>query len=88
MNYTKINLTDSSRNSDPAHNDLIRYSYEDGMVIEKKYFDPPETEVQATESARRWRNNKLKYTDFIVPLTDYPNYQSWINYRQELRAQT
>lgn len=38
--------------------------------------------------AREWRNNELKDTDFIMPLSDYPNRDAWITYRQELRDWT
>lgn len=41
----------------------------------------PQFEIQQ----RRWRDNKLKETDFIVPTTDYPNHTDWLTYRQALR---
>ena len=44
----------------------------------------PETLAEAKE----WRNNELQATDFIVPLTDYPNHAAWLTYRQELRDWT
>lgn len=34
---------------------------------------------------KEWRNGELQKTDFIVPLTDYPNHASWLTYRQQLR---
>jgi hypothetical protein len=37
------------------------------------------------EDARIWRNAEIKDTDFIVPLTDYPNRDAILVYRQELR---
>lgn len=40
------------------------------------------------EAMREWRNNELQATDFIVPLSDYPNRDAWITYRQELRDWT
>ncbi len=42
---------------------------------------PPET----PERAKIWRDSELKGSDFIVPLTDYPNHAAWITYRQKLR---
>ena len=42
---------------------------------------PPLSEAEA----RAWRNYEIQSTDFIVPLTDYPNYTAWMAYRQELR---
>ena len=38
-----------------------------------------------TDGMREWRNKELKETDFIVPLSDYPNRTAWMTYRQELR---
>jgi hypothetical protein len=40
------------------------------------------------EAMRAWRDNELQATDFIVPLSDYPNHAAWITYRQELRDWT
>ena len=34
---------------------------------------------------REWRNQELTKTDDMVPLTDLPDYDSWIGYRQKLR---
>lgn len=43
----------------------------------------PETPVE--EEARRWRDGELLATDYIVPLTDHPQRDDYINYRQNLR---
>lgn len=40
------------------------------------------------EDARIWRDAEIKATDFIVPLTDFPNHTAWITYRQTLRDWT
>jgi len=37
------------------------------------------------EEARRWRDNELQSTDYILPLTDYPTHSAILTYRQELR---
>ena len=37
------------------------------------------------EHQKRWRNKELTYTDAIVPVTDLPDYDSWMTYRVELR---
>ena len=34
---------------------------------------------------RTWRDDELKRSDFIVPLTDHPQHAAYITYRQELR---
>jgi len=43
------------------------------------------TSEEIEAEAKAWRDYELKSTDFIVPLTDYPNYTAWMAYRQELR---
>ena len=47
------------------------------MIYTEQYF--------IKQEARQWRDAELEATDFIVPLTDYPNRDTWITYRQELR---
>ena len=37
------------------------------------------------DEIREWRDNELKATDFIVPLTDHPQHAAYMTYRQELR---
>lgn len=49
---------------------------------------PVKTTEELEVEARNWRNNELRETDFIMPLTDYPNRDTWITYRQELRDWT
>ena len=83
MNYTTINLTDSTRNENPNHMDLLQHTYDNGTVI-KKHFIVQEI-IPETTIARQWRDGELKETDFIVPTTDYPNHAQWLTYRQELR---
>lgn len=46
------------------------------------------TTEEQEANAREWRNKELENSDFIVPLTDYPNRDSWITYRQTLRDWT
>ena len=88
MNYTITNLTDSDRNDNPNHGDLLRYVYDNGTTIEKTYHNPSPTTEEIEWEAKEWRNNELQTTDFIVPLTDYPNRDAWLTYRQELRDWT
>jgi len=49
---------------------------------------PVKSQEEIEAEAKTWRNFELSSTDFIVPLTDYPNHASWITYRQELRDWT
>jgi len=46
---------------------------------------PVKSQEEIEAEAKAWRDHELKSTDFIVPLTDYPNYTAWMAYRQELR---
>ena len=46
---------------------------------------PVKSQEEIEAEARAWRNYEIQSTDFIVPLTDYPNYTAWMAYRQELR---
>ena len=84
MSYTTINLTSSDRNDNPQNGDLLRHTHDNGMVIEKHFVENTE-EVNTEDNARIWRNSEIASTDYIVPLTDFPNYDSWITYRQQLR---
>ena len=56
------------------------YSY-DGT----NFAAPVKTTEELEAEARQWRNSELQITDFIVPLTDYPNHAAWLTYRQQLR---
>ena len=56
------------------------------------YTFPPQdnmTEEEAMElayqEARAWRDLELASTDWIVPLTDHPNRDSYLTYRTNLR---
>ena len=88
MNYTITNLTDSSRHDSPNHGDLLSYVYDNGTTLEKTHYDPTPTAEQIEWEAKEWRDNELQATDFILPLSDYPNRDAWITYRQQLRDWT
>ena len=49
---------------------------------------PVKTTEELEAEARLWRDLELQSTDFIIPLSDYPNRDAWITYRQELRDWT
>jgi len=90
MNYILKNLTDSNRNDNPIEGDFVEYTYENGNIIKNYYHetvDISEEEIEI-EFAKNWRNSELNKTDFIVPLTDFPNHAAWITYRQTLRDWT
>lgn len=83
MNYTTINLTDSTRNENPNHKDLLQHTYNNGTII-KKYFIVEET-IPETTTARQWRDSELSSTDNVAQTPDYPNRDAILAYRQELR---
>lgn len=86
----QTNLSDSLRNENPISGDILRYEYTDGTIIEKQFNIISDDDWQEinNNAAKDWRDNELKRTDFIVPLSDYPNRDAWITYRQELRDWT
>jgi len=45
---------------------------------------PPEPTAEETE--RQWRDGELSSSDFIVPLSDHPQRDAYITYREALRA--
>ena len=61
----------------------IGYSY-DGTT----FAAPIQTQEEKQIIGKIWRDSELARTDFIVPLTDFPNHAAWITYRQELRDWT
>ena len=88
MSYTITNISNPGQN--PQEGDIIKETYNDGSFIKKQYHPKEELPILSESEileieARTWRNNEIASTDYIVPLTDYPNYNSWITYRQQLR---
>ena len=49
------------------------------------YVAPTPVEPTAEETARQWRDGELSATDYIVPLTDHPQRDAYITYREALR---
>tara|TARA_B100000035_G_C20834657_1_gene480252 strand:- start:364 stop:705 length:342 start_codon:yes stop_codon:yes gene_type:complete len=58
----------------------IGYAY-DGT----NFSAPIKSQEELETEGRAWRDLELRETDFIVPLTDYPNHAQWLTYRQQLR---
>jgi pyruvate dehydrogenase complex dehydrogenase (E1) component len=86
MSYTLTNLTDASRNDNPASGDFLEYAYDNGTTIRKHYNAPTELLQEEIESiARAWRDSELSLTDWVVPLTDHPQRSAYMAYRQALR---
>ena len=49
------------------------------------YVAPTPVEPTAEEEGRMWRDSELSATDFIMPLTDHPQRDAYITYREALR---
>ena len=49
------------------------------------YVAPTPVEPTAEESERVWRDSELSATDYIVPLSDHPQRDAYITYREALR---
>ena len=70
---------------------LITKTLPNGAVIicEDKDKRTPLTDAEiktdAENTARSWRNQKLRESDWIVPLTDHPQNAAYITYRKALR---
>jgi len=83
MNYTTINLTSPSRNKNPDNMDLLQHTYNNGTVIKKHFI--VEKIITKTTIARQWRDSELSSTDNVAQISDYPNRDAILAYRQELR---
>jgi len=58
---------------------IANYDYYEAFVV-------PETAVlTAEQEARRWRDEELLTTDYIVPLSDHPSRTATMTYRTALR---
>ena len=58
----------------------IGYTYANGV-----FSAPVKTLEEKTAEEKFWRDDELKASDFIVPLTDHPQHAAYMTYRQELR---
>lgn len=47
--------------------------------------EPTPAMPTAEESARMWRNQELRATDYIVPLSDHPQREAYMAFRTALR---
>tara|TARA_R110000744_G_scaffold223986_1_gene342621 strand:- start:201 stop:497 length:297 start_codon:yes stop_codon:yes gene_type:complete len=51
----------------------------------EEWTDPEPVQPTAEEEGRMWRDSELSATDYIVPLSDHPQRDAYITYREELR---
>ena len=54
------------------------------MIFNKNQIEYISEETKS-EIERKWRDDELASTDWIVPITDYPSHAGALIYRQELR---
>ena len=64
----------------------IGYGYINNEFIFPTDLLTPEEKLNLKiENEKIWRDNRLKSSDWIVPLTDHPQHSAYMTYRQELR---
>jgi hypothetical protein len=51
----------------------------------EKVVAPDPTDEEIDQAARAWRDQELKSTDYIVPLSDHPQRSAHMTYRTALR---
>ena len=51
----------------------------------EEWTDPEPVQPTAEEEGRMWRDSELSATDYIAPLSDHPQRDAYITYREELR---
>jgi hypothetical protein len=49
------------------------------------YVEPTPVEPTEEKEGRMWRDSELSATDYIVPLSDHPQRDAYITYRESLR---
>ena len=82
----KYNIKDADgniTNTIKADADFVEANFENYEL----WTDPNSApaEPSAEEEARQWRDNELAFTDWIIPLTDHPQREAHITYRESLR---
>ena len=76
---------------DAADGNVINTILADAEFVEANfehyelYVAPTPPEPTAEETERMWRDSELFATDYIVPLSDHPQRDAYILYRESLR---
>tara|TARA_A200000159_G_C7308993_1_gene333689 strand:- start:860 stop:1150 length:291 start_codon:yes stop_codon:yes gene_type:complete len=74
-----------------ADDNVTNYITADAEFVEANFehyelwVEPTPVEPTAEEEARQWRDMELSLTDWIVPLSDHPQREAYITYRESLR---
>ena len=77
---------------DAADGNVINTILADAEFVEanfehyEEWVAPTPLEPTAEETERMWRDGELSSSDFIVPLSDHPQRDAYITYREALRA--
>jgi hypothetical protein len=80
---TVNNLTNPGQ--PPVTGDTIQTVGNTYSVIEQFYAPVSPTTAEVEDGARQWRDSELFATDYVVPLSDFPERPSYMTYREELR---
>jgi hypothetical protein len=76
---------------DAADGNVINTILADAEFVEanfehyEEWVAPTPPEPTAEETERMWRDMELSATDYIVPLSDHPQRDAYITYREALR---
>jgi hypothetical protein len=74
-----------------ADGNVTNYITADAEFVEANFehyelwVDPTPAEPTAEEAARAWRDAELQRTDIAATVSDYPNAEAILTYRQALR---
>lgn len=67
---------------------IVNYIVAEESFVSKHYafFEKCPVEFQELViSQREWRDEELKATDWVVPISDHPQHTEYLSYRQALR---
>ena len=88
----KFNVTDSDGNTnfieaDEAYVKENYASYSEVVGAELRVYNTVTGQYEGIEKIeeRRWRDQELKDTAWIMPVTDHPQHEAYKTYRQKLR---
>ena len=80
----KYNIKDADGNITNTINADAEF-VEDNFEYYELYVAPTPVEPTAEETEREWRDSELSATDYIMPLSDHPQRDAYITYREALR---
>lgn len=81
MKYNILDADGNITNTITADAEFVGINFEHY----EEWVAPTPAEPTAEEAARQWRDNELAFTDWIIPLTDHPQREAHITYRESLR---